>query len=159
MNFDSLIKINSYLKGMEDNFSIHSSIFTQTLICNKCEQCCKGWTKDWFEFETIPKGIKRFLISRSFPYKGVYYKVKTYFKDYRNDKCDFLKEGSCTIYNNRPITCKVFPLKFNRKTLLTPNQKYFQSRNLGCTFDQKPTNLTQVLKSLTSLKILIKGEY
>jgi Fe-S-cluster containining protein len=56
------------------------------------------------------------------------YKLKT-----NNNKCIFLKNGRCSIYENRPLDCRLYPFDIIKKD----SKYYLILYQLDCTSDYK----------------------
>ncbi|MCL2288191.1 MAG: YkgJ family cysteine cluster protein [Candidatus Bathyarchaeota archaeon] len=114
--------------------------------CNKCTLCC-GDTKEktrhiiMLESEVIEIQNQTkinlnefcFEITYQQPYK--FEMIKTH-----NEKCFFLKQGNCSIYDFRPLICRFYPfeLKFDEK-----QQKYVFTATVECTSLNHGKRLTQ----------------
>jgi len=132
------------------------------LNCTGCGGCCQDFTKDWIT-SLPPKGVK--VCPIDFPV-GDDTVVNVY--SYQNEKvgmCDFFeKVGSCLIYKERPLHCKIYPLKLgvdslNRGLLFWKiEQNFFDwwitptlpSLTLPCLFKRRENfdSLIEVLKEI-----------
>jgi len=75
-------------------------------FCSKCDmRCCARAVVLPEERENIIKAAKLgfFQSRRVFSKRGKYYMIK-------GDPCPFLKENACSIYDVRPLNCRIFPL-------------------------------------------------
>jgi Fe-S-cluster containining protein len=75
-----------------------------------CCECCT----DWFSHLRLTKEEYDFL--KEHGAKHLNFKGKTYMLEITDGRCEFLENGKCKIYNERPDVCKRF-LCFN------PNEK------------------------------------
>ena len=84
--------------------------FEVKIECNKCGYCCIGT-----EMELLPEDIERILklgykLQEFAKFDGIYWRLKT-----KNGYCIFFnkKDNTCTIYEYRPIGCRLYPLQWN----------------------------------------------
>ncbi len=104
-------------------------------VCNHC--CVGGRCCSSFDIINSPvlnndemTKIREILNSDEF-YIAVdknIYKLKT-----NNNKCIFLKNGRCSIYENRPLDCRLYPFDIIKKD----SKYYLILYQLDCTSDYK----------------------
>jgi Fe-S-cluster containining protein len=114
--------------------------------CNKCALCCgntKEKTRHIIILENEAKEIQKqtnlnineycFEITTQQPYKFE-------MKKPHNEKCFFLKQDGCSIYDVRPMICRFYPfeLKFDEK-----QQKYVFAATAECPALNQGKRLTQ----------------
>mgnify|MGYP001584456444 CR=1 FL=1 len=113
--------------------------------CQKCGECCKNyeriegggvhlfeWEKNKLEQHAKTLGINLELQPFSIFKVGKVYVAYHYII---KNACPFFEDNSCMIYNNRPSTCKTFPINF---FMYDPIENIFRFEFVpGCTaFDK-----------------------
>jgi uncharacterized protein len=92
-SFSSYSRLRKTIDKISDALSTRHSPHMQ---CRKgCDLCCMDYSILPVEFHYIQKQLKKSENHKSFSSKE---------KD--GTGCIFLKENSCTIYNNRPVICR-----------------------------------------------------
>lgn len=102
--------------------------------CKKCGWCCKNfsqnkgisglplfeWEKDKFEKLAEKKGIKLYFQPTDLIFDKRSGKHICITFSMENEPCPFLENNQCSIYSERPIVCRSFPLA---KSPLLPSRK------------------------------------
>ncbi len=73
--------------------------------CERCGECCR----------TLPISLNWDDIERLYRYEGEVFLDKLDENAIENclkTPCPYLKDNRCTIYNKRPLVCRVFPFEF-----------------------------------------------
>lgn len=97
------------------DITFNTKITSALIKCEKCGKCCDGSNFGYIllTYEDLEK-IEKHLNTKL----NVVY-MKHCGKNYPaiSQPCQFFKDGKCSIYNIRPITCIQFPLIFSGNTI------------------------------------------
>ncbi len=106
MNTEKYLKLRDEVDGLtEQLWSEHKS----NMACKKgCDMCCLNFDVFPIEFDHIKKQVQE-------EYPDV---LDQELPETVGEKCFFLKDGSCTIYDARPIICRThgYPLLYMNET-------------------------------------------
>ncbi|NOR58766.1 MAG: hypothetical protein GQ474_09620 [Sulfurimonas sp.] len=103
-------------QDIQDDFPIHTGQVKSTLInnsakesselCQECSMCCTGVI---FSHVTISKNAHNRLPQAKGKIKGGNFKMSF--------PCQYIQEGSCTVYTERPNRCKTYSCKLLDKVI------------------------------------------
>ena len=129
--------------------------------CTQCAGCCTNfasskdggvsmfeWEKNVVEQRAKQRNLS--LIIEPFAIYPVPDGYVAYEYMIKNPSCPFLKDKQCTIYHDRPLTCRLFPLRFLR---YVPNEDKFVFE-VGKSNGHDQTVLDQLTTQTKKLKIL-----
>jgi Fe-S-cluster containining protein len=99
-------------------------ILMDSLInCQYCGKCCNG---EWFKIVPLFLSDYRKILNQVenvFKYEEISQLVEFNGQQVTclTEPCHFLKDGKCSIYEYRPITCKKFPILVDEKIKINVN--------------------------------------
>lgn len=87
--------------------------------CTRCTACCQDTSTHERCVRMLPQEVSRICLeagleSETFSIPFTNSPPYTHVMQKSHGRCFFLKEGKCSIYEIRPITCVVYPLFLNR---------------------------------------------
>ena len=98
-------------------------LLNSMIKCRNCGKCCNG---EWFKIVPLYLSDYRKIVNQVediHKYEEISQLVE--FNDQQvtclKEPCYFLKEGKCSIYDFRPITCKRFPILVDEKIKINVN--------------------------------------
>jgi Putative zinc- or iron-chelating domain len=142
-------------QDIQDNFPIHTDQVKSTIIknsakesselCQECSMCCTGVI---FSHVTISKKAHDKLPKANGKFKGDDFKMSF--------PCQYIQEGSCTVYTERPNRCKTYSCKLldkvirgeipfekaNQITTITKKQVVLLRETMALILNIETTNLT-----------------
>lgn len=113
---DSTKKLFEYFRRLDGIYPVYlSPQFFRSLVCpGGCGACCRHiFTMDWFPAtgRIPPSGID--TVERHIEYNGYKADALTVPPDYELAQCIFLSQsGKCKIHEEKPLSCRVEPIKF-----------------------------------------------
>ena len=99
---------------MKESTIILCAVYRNIFKCEMCGNCCKYPDKIALNDSDICLLADHFKIStQEVINKYIHVSGKNFFFK-QSHPCQFLKDNKCSIYQSRPLTCRVFPIHFKK---------------------------------------------
>jgi Fe-S-cluster containining protein len=112
--------VTSPLKVNKEAEETVRMLFSELLKCQECGKCCNSF---WFSVVPLYQSdYEKLVYHTKIPVEDIQKMTKlTSFQGKGvvclKQPCGFLKDSKCSIYSNRPIVCKYFPMMIEKEVI------------------------------------------